>query len=136
MAYDYKSAAEQNSLDITWNLLMKDEYKDLRRTIYTTEYDLQRFRGLLVHTVLITDIVNKDLQSQRKVRWNRIFGSADEPTQLETAPGQTSEEQRNERRTALLELVIQASDVSHTMQVCAVLGVWTLIALVNVRNPH
>lgn len=118
VAYDYKSAAEQNSLDITWNLLMKDEYKDLRRTIYTNETDLQRFRGLLVHTVLITDIVNKDLQSQRKVRWNRIFGSADAPVQ-ETAPNMTSEEQRNERRTALLELVIQASDVSHTVCYCS-----------------
>ena len=114
-AYDFKSAAEQNSLDIAWKLIMQPKYKDLRRTIYTRKSDLERFRGLMVHTVLVTDIVNKDLQSQRKIRWNRVFGSADAE---EYAPDllQTEEDRQSERRTALLELVIQASDVSHTMQ--------------------
>jgi hypothetical protein len=108
VSYDYLSAAEQNSLDITWNMIMKDEYKDLRRTIYTNKADLERFRGLLVHAVLVTDIVNKDLQSRRKLRWNRVFGTDD------IVPGanvtQSEEERQSERRTALLELVIQASD--------------------------
>jgi hypothetical protein len=122
LMYENRSAAEQNSLDITWTLLMKNEYKDLRRTIYKSKAELIRFRGLLLHTVLVTDIVNKDLQLQRKVRWNRVFGSSDVP---ESAPGQldnddfdgqTEEERQSERRTALLELAIQASDVSHTMQ--------------------
>jgi hypothetical protein len=117
VAYDMKSAAEQNSLDITWNLLAKEEYKDLRRTIYTSRSDLLRFRGLLVHTVLVTDIVNKDLQSERKIRWNRVFGETDcVPGSSPVDDDRTVEERQSERRTALLELVIQASDVSHTMQ--------------------
>ena len=111
VAYDCLSAAEQNSLNITWNMLMKDQYKELRRAIYTNKADLERFRGLLVHTVLVTDIVNKDLQSRRKLRWNRVFGTDDNAP--EDNPGninQTEEERKSERRTALLELVIQASD--------------------------
>ena len=87
---------------------MKDEYRDLRRTIYTNEEDLRRFRGLLVHTVLVTDIVNKDLQTQRKERWNRVFGSSS-PEEAAPMPNmlQTMEDMKSERRTALLELVIQ-----------------------------
>jgi hypothetical protein len=121
LVYESCSAAEQNSLDIAWTLLMKEEYRDLRRTLYKSKAELLRFRGLLVHTVLVTDIVNKDLQQQRKLRWNRVFGS---PNAQESAPtgasddlaDQTEEERKSERRVALLELVIQASDVSHTMQ--------------------
>lgn len=117
MAYDCRSAAEQNSLDITWKLLMKDEFKELRRTIYRNKSDLFRFRGLLVHTVLVTDIVNKELQSSRKLRWNKVFGSSEESAQPSSDRDQQTEEERlSERKTALLELVIQASDVSHTMQ--------------------
>ena len=64
LTYENCGAAEQNTLDITWTLLMKNEYKDLRGTIYKSKAELIRFRGLLVHTVLVTDIVNKDLQLQ------------------------------------------------------------------------
>lgn len=106
--YNGLSVAEQNSLDVTWNLLMKDAYKEFRRALYSTTQDLVRFRSLLVHAVLVTDIVNKDLQSQRKARWERVFGSVADAEGPKASP--------NERGTALLELVIQASDVSHTMQ--------------------
>ena len=98
---------------------MTDEYKDLRRTIYKTEEDLVRFRALLVHTVLVTDIVNKELQGQRKIRWNRVFGSTARKGALpldEEIHMLSDEDRQSERRTALLELTIQASDVSHTMQ--------------------
>ena len=117
--YKGRSVAEQNSLDICWNLLMKDEHKALRRTIYQNDSDLFRFREYLVHAVLVTDIVNKDLQTKRKERWNKVFGAA--PGSVEQAPPAVEEiecetERNNTRKTALLELVIQASDVSHTMQ--------------------
>ncbi|CAB9504460.1 Receptor-type guanylate cyclase gcy [Seminavis robusta] len=115
MVYNGQSAAEQNSLDITWNLLMEDQYKDLRRTIYKNKEEMIRFRQLLVHTVLVTDIVNKELQTKRKERWNRVFGTSGEAPQPPSM-FETLEDIQSERRTALLELVIQASDVSHTMQ--------------------
>jgi hypothetical protein len=52
--YHEKSVAEQNSVDLAWNLLMTDEFKDLRRTIYKTEREFRRFRHLVVNTVLAT----------------------------------------------------------------------------------
>jgi 3'5'-cyclic nucleotide phosphodiesterase len=52
--YHEKSIAEQNSVDLAWDLLMKDEYKELRRTIYKTEREFRRFRYLVVNTVLAT----------------------------------------------------------------------------------
>jgi len=43
LAYNFKSVAEQNSLDIAWGLLVREDYKDLRRTIYTRKEDLERW---------------------------------------------------------------------------------------------
>ena len=52
--YHEKSIAEQHSVDLAWSLLLTDEFKDLRRTIYKTERELRRFRHLVVNTVLAT----------------------------------------------------------------------------------
>ena len=52
--YKNKSIAEQNSVDIAWDLLMRDEFEDLRRTIYATKEELLRFRQLIVNAVLAT----------------------------------------------------------------------------------
>mgnify|MGYP005851636903 CR=1 FL=1 len=53
-AYKNKSVAEQNSVDLAWDLLMEDCYKDLRRTIYCNEAEFKRFRQLVVNTVLVS----------------------------------------------------------------------------------
>ena len=60
-AYRNKSIAEQNSVDLAWDLLMDDAYSDLRRTIYGTKKEFLRFRQLVVNIVLATDIMDKDL---------------------------------------------------------------------------
>jgi len=49
-----KSLAEQNSLDIAWELLMSDRYKALRAYVFTTSEDLARFRQVVVNVVLAT----------------------------------------------------------------------------------
>eukprot|EP00980_Cylindrotheca_fusiformis_P015724 scaffold4542_cov110-Cylindrotheca_fusiformis.AAC.1 len=54
--YKNKSVAEQKSVDIAWDMLMSEEYAALRSSIYHTEQDLQRFRQLVVNTVMATDI--------------------------------------------------------------------------------
>lgn len=46
-AYKNKSVAEQNSVDIAWNLLQDEGFKELRATIYKTEEELARFRQLV-----------------------------------------------------------------------------------------
>jgi len=52
--YNNKSVAEQNSVDLAWNLLMEDCFEDLRKAIYGTEGELRRFRQLVVNTILAT----------------------------------------------------------------------------------
>jgi len=52
--YKNKSIAEQNSVDLCWDLLMEDDFKDLRRTIYGTVEELHRFRNLVVNSILAT----------------------------------------------------------------------------------
>eukprot|EP00980_Cylindrotheca_fusiformis_P011570 scaffold2738_cov119-Cylindrotheca_fusiformis.AAC.6 len=104
-----KSVAEQNSVELAWSMLMGKEYKALRACIYQTEDDLRRFRQLVVNTVMATDIVDKELQALRKSRWETAF--ADKPTNQNC--GVSSDDCK---ATIVIEHLIQASDVSHTIQ--------------------
>mmetsp|Transcript_20229 Transcript_20229/g.43726 ORF Transcript_20229/g.43726 Transcript_20229/m.43726 type:complete len:1181 (+) Transcript_20229:158-3700(+) len=104
--YRNKSIAEQNSIDVAWEVLMEAQYHDLRRAIYTTAEELRRFRQLVVNTVMATDIFDKDLAMLRKSRWEKAFGVEDD----------YSPEATNRKATVVMEHLIQASDVSHTMQ--------------------
>ena len=104
--YRNKSVAEQNSLDIAWDLLMLDQFSKLRRCVFGTTEELLRFRQLIVNNVLATDIFDKELNDLRKKRWERAF-----------SPELSLEHDINDMRaTIVLEHIIQASDVSHTMQ--------------------
>eukprot|EP00980_Cylindrotheca_fusiformis_P000327 scaffold78_cov96-Cylindrotheca_fusiformis.AAC.6 len=112
-----KSVAEQNSVELAWGMLMGEEYKALRACIYQTEDDLRRFRQLVVNTVLATDIVDKELQALRKSRWETAF--ADAPTNQNS--GVSSDDCK---ATIVIEHLIQASDVSHTMQHWHIYKTW------------
>ena len=45
--YRNKSVAEQNSVDLAWDLLMDARYSELRAAIYSSHAELRRFRQLL-----------------------------------------------------------------------------------------
>eukprot|EP00980_Cylindrotheca_fusiformis_P025086 scaffold13020_cov105-Cylindrotheca_fusiformis.AAC.2 len=107
-----KSIAEQKSVDLAWNMLMEDEYAALRACIYQTEDDLRRFRQLVVNTVMATDIVDKELQALRKARWEIAFSEVDSVAELLN----DRVESEDRKATIVIEHLIQASDVSHTMQ--------------------
>lgn len=109
-----KSLAELNSLDLAWGLLMDDKYKDLRQAIYSTEAEFLQFRQMLVNIVLATDVMDKDLGTQRKQRWNKAF--AKKGSTSHTSLTSLNEEDINRKATIVLEHLIQASDVAHTMQ--------------------
>jgi hypothetical protein len=47
--YNNKSIAEQNSVDICWELLMQDEYAPFHRFIFKTRTEMMRFRQVLVN---------------------------------------------------------------------------------------
>lgn len=106
--YNNKSIAEQNSVDIAWAMLMQDEYKELRACIYSNEDEKHRFRQIIVNSVMATDIFDKELSTLRKNRWNKAFH--------ETAMEESKTKAINRKATIVIEHIIQASDVSHTMQ--------------------
>ena len=108
--YKDRSVAEQNSVDLAWNLLMQDSYADLRACIYQDQAEMIRFRELVVNSVMATDIMDKDLKALRNARWDKAF--------KESSTGSTvaARQNRNRKATIVIEHLIQASDVSHTMQ--------------------
>jgi 3'5'-cyclic nucleotide phosphodiesterase len=135
--YHSKSVAEQNSIDLAWNLLMQKEYTDLRHTICSTKTEFIRFRQLVVNTVLATDIMDPDLKDIRNGRWLKAFADLEEsllvtPTYIQNNMSsrnltisqdgppsmleEPSADQVNRKATIVIEHMIQASDVSHTMQ--------------------
>ena len=112
--YKNKSVAEQNSVDIAWDLLMHPQFEDLRHAIYVNDDELGRFRQTLVNAVMATDIMDKDLGAARKERWNRAFAESEAP--LAAVATHESEYETHRKATVVVEHLIQASDVAHTMQ--------------------
>ena len=78
LAYRNKSVAEQNSVDLAWNLLMDETYADLRKVLFSTEEELRRFRQLLVNSVMATDIFDPELKAMRNDRWEEAFSGSNE----------------------------------------------------------
>jgi len=108
--YKNKSIAEQNSLDLAWDLLMSREYSHLQQTIFATHEEFHRFRQLVVNVVLATDIFDPDMIRVRNSRWEKAFGESQEESPL------SGEETKSLKATIVIEYIMQASDVSHTMQ--------------------
>jgi 3'5'-cyclic nucleotide phosphodiesterase len=113
--YRSKSVAEQNSIDISWNLLMDGRFEALRHAIFGNQCELLRFRQFIVNAVLATDIFDKELNDLRKQRWVRAF--SDDATTHDS-------DHSNRKATIVIEHIIQASDVSHTMQHWQVYRKW------------
>lgn len=67
--YRNKSIAEQNSVDLAWDLLNDGKYRELQHCIATTQEERKRFRQLVVNSVMATDIFDKDM----KVRVRILF---------------------------------------------------------------
>mmetsp|Transcript_31229 Transcript_31229/g.73559 ORF Transcript_31229/g.73559 Transcript_31229/m.73559 type:complete len:1201 (+) Transcript_31229:149-3751(+) len=107
--YKGKSIAEQNSINLAWNILIEPKYADLRRTICETQEEEARFRQLVVNAVCATDIIDKDLKSARNKRWEKAFSTNNPTLNLD-------QDLINRRATIVIEHIIQASDVAHTMQ--------------------
>jgi len=113
--YKDQSIAEQHAIDISWNVFMGDEYSELRRSIYTNEDELRRFRTVICNCVLSTDIMNKELKNLRNERWNLAFSD-----DVSLRAGSVYQY----RASSVLEHLIQASDVSHTMQHWHIYRTW------------
>ena len=107
--YRGRSVAEQNSVDIAWSIFMEPQYSNLRQAICPTDSDMCRFRQLVVNCVMATDIMDKELKNLRNARWERAFSADENANSAERTDV-------NRKATIVIEHLIQASDVAHTMQ--------------------
>jgi class 3 adenylate cyclase len=113
--YNGKAVAEQNSFDIAWDLLMDPTYEDLRKVLYCNKTEFKRFRQLVVNSVMATDIVDIDLKNLRNARWEMAFKEDSVEGSTGSSPHSSASEV-NRKATVVIEHLIQASDVAHTMQ--------------------
>lgn len=121
--YKNRSVAEQNSLALSWNLLFDDRFLNLRAAIFKTSDELKRFRELVVNSVMATDIADKDLKVLRNNRWDKAFKKPQESAvdenafkESESINFESTRDEVNRKATIVIEHLIQASDISHTMQ--------------------
>jgi 3'5'-cyclic nucleotide phosphodiesterase len=106
--YKGKSIAEQNSIDLAWDLFMSRDFTDLRLAICGTEPEMRHFRQLVINSVLATDIMDPELKKLRNNRWDVAFQHGNS--------NDTPRDKINRKATIVIEHIIQASDVAHTMQ--------------------
>ena len=126
--YRNKSVAEQNSFSLGWSLLLEEDYCDFRHCIYANTAEFHRFKQLLVNTILATDIMDKDLGSARKQRWNAAFS--------EQAPDASDISMNDRKATIVIEHLIQASDVAHTRQHWQIYRKWNARLFKEMYHAH
>eukprot|EP00934_Nitzschia_sp_Nitz4_P004638 Nitzschia sp. Nitz4//scaffold197_size40390//30718//39231//NITZ4_007521-RA/size40390-augustus-gene-0.11-mRNA-1//1//CDS//3329540496//4628//frame0 len=113
IVYRNQCIAEQNSIDLAWELFMDNRYKELQNCITATVAEKKRFRQLVVNSVMATDIFAKDMKALREKRWEKAFHGH---TEGMTITDESIEADRSMKATIVIEHIIQASDVAHTMQ--------------------
>jgi class 3 adenylate cyclase len=128
--YGDKSLAEQNSVDQAWDLLMTEEYHPLVAVLCRDDSELSRLRQLVVNSVMATDIMDPDLKKLRNGRWEKAFHN----TNLEN--DDTSRKAVNRKATIVIEHLIQASDVAHTMQHWNVYTKWNARLFKEMYKAH
>ncbi|KAL9181073.1 hypothetical protein ACHAXT_009878 [Thalassiosira profunda] len=116
--YKSKSLAENNSIRIAWSELLKPEYSNLRQCIFGTDDGESRFRQLLINVVIATDICDRDRRAGERARWETAFrgNSSWEREWQGTSEDQLPSIDISLKATVVLEQIVLASDVAHTMQ--------------------
>ncbi len=87
--YNGKSVAENNSLDVSLDLLKKECYANLRICMFgdksaatlpdvinELEHDERLFRNIMLNVIQATDISSQDRLQMNKEKWNRAFKSS------------------------------------------------------------
>eukprot|EP00546_Thalassionema_frauenfeldii_P002163 CAMPEP_0178933288 /NCGR_PEP_ID=MMETSP0786-20121207/23175_1 /TAXON_ID=186022 /ORGANISM="Thalassionema frauenfeldii, Strain CCMP 1798" /LENGTH=1147 /DNA_ID=CAMNT_0020610845 /DNA_START=214 /DNA_END=3662 /DNA_ORIENTATION=+ len=110
-----KSVAEQNSVCLAWEILIQPKYQALQNCIFPDQSEKKRFRQLLVNAVMATDILDPDMLQLRKTRWDKAFAPSLSDPSLPSSI-EMLDIDMNRKATIVIEHIIQASDVAHTMQ--------------------
>lgn len=119
--YKSRSVAEQRSFDVAWDLLMESKFAALRKAIYQNKAEESKFRQLVLNSVMATDVFDPDLKKLRNDRWEKAFGRDGDNSNSGNnmaiiCPDNNKQEMIDRQATIVIEHLIQASDVAHTMQ--------------------
>ena len=87
---------------------MESRFKDLQQCIWSNTEEKQRFRQLVVNSVMATDIFEKDMKALRNKRWDKAFHrelqeAARELTQFNI------DHETNMKATIVIEHIIQVT---------------------------
>ena len=119
--YKNKSVAENNSIRVAWSELTKPEFSNLRRCIFASDAHETRFRQLLINVVIATDITDRERRAGERERWAAAFRSESIDFNWEKEWQNKSDDKLLDidvslKATVVLEQIVLASDVAHTMQ--------------------
>ena len=128
-AYSGKLTNEQNSIDLSWQMLLQNEFRDLRQAICSTDDDLRQLRQVLVNTVLATDFSEEKLNSFRNAQWEKAFNP-------EQQGDMTPEEKQNRQSTVLLVQIMQVSNVAHYGQHFHIYRKWNTRLFCEMVKAH
>jgi class 3 adenylate cyclase len=129
--YSNKSIAKQRSIDVAWDLLADSRYHNLQKCIFGYPGEQHRFRQLVVNCVMATDLLDNDLEALRHSRWEAFFGrnsSSPPPSSSSLYHQDNMNNPHNNasfcQATSIMEHVIQAASIAHTMQQWPVYVSW------------
>jgi hypothetical protein len=91
---------------------MQDQFIDFCNQIMQTEAEANLFQNLIVNAVMAPGLFDSDLKKLCKNQWSVVFNNLD----VECSTSTVSMEDNNRCATIIIEHIIQAADVSHTMQ--------------------
>lgn len=125
-AYRNRSVAEQNSIELAWNLLLEPSYKELRDSIFLSRAEMTNFRRLVVTAVMATDVADKELAALRKSRAAEALHASRDLLSVNAVKFKDSlsigiVEDNSDmnlarcKATFVVETLMQAADISHTM---------------------
>ena len=106
--------AEQHSVETAFNILMKDEFKELQQAIFADDEELKRVRQIVTNSVLATDFDDEQNKAFRDQRWANAFRNSRADDSY-TA---------NLKATAVLEVLLQVADISYATQHWKVFQKW------------
>jgi 3'5'-cyclic nucleotide phosphodiesterase len=131
LTYDGRSVAEQNSINLAWQLFMQPQFEKLRTSLCPTQTELQRLRQIIVNVVMATDLFDMELKAMRDACWEASFNN-----HVTAANEMLTGDDLKRRKTIVVQLIIQASDVSHTMQHFTIYKAWNMNLLKEMCDAY
>ena len=113
--YGDRCIPQQLAFDTAMNLLLEEDFEDLRFHIYKTPEEFDLFRHVVVNALMGTEDANDivsidfktDILERRESRWNRAFGGSSTGKRIKGV------NPNDFQATVVIELLLQAANVSY-----------------------